>query len=114
MNYIGTIEQDKKLEQESQIIIYGAGKVGRHTLEVLEKTGQKEKVMCFCDNSKSMAGKSIEGIPVYDVAKSCTAYPCGAYLVASMFVRQMVESLLQYGIEKIHIIRESPEEEGGF
>ena len=39
MNYIGTIEQDDELEQEDQLIIYGAGKVSRHTLEVLQKAG---------------------------------------------------------------------------
>ncbi len=114
MDYIGTIEQDKGLGQEKQIIIYGAGKVGRHTLEVLEKTDQKEKIVCFCDNDKSMEEKYIEGIPVYGVEKVCTVYPYGTYLIASMFVRQMVESLLQYGIEKIHIIRETLMEEEDF
>ncbi len=110
MKYIGTIEGDKGLEKEVQIIIYGAGKVGRHTLEVLEKAGMRKKIVCFCDNGKGMQGKMIEGIPVRKIDEACTLYPQGAWLVASMFVRQMVESLLQYGIEKIHIIRESPKE----
>ena len=110
MDYIGTIEQDHGLEKESQIVIYGAGKVGRHALEALQKAGWKKKVMCFCDNNKEMYGKQIEGVPVCGIQEGCGRYPQAAYLVASMSVRQMVESLLGNGIEKIHIIRESTEE----
>lgn len=110
MDYIGTIEKDHKLESADQIVIYGAGKVGRYTLKVLQKAGRREQIVCFCDNSKDMEGRTIEEIPVQNVKETCVLYPQGTYLVASMFVRQMVESLLQYGIEKIHIIRESPVE----
>lgn len=110
MEYIGTIEGDKELGKESQIVIYGAGKVGRHALEILQKAGWQEKIVCFCDNNKDMAGKRIEGIPVCGIQEGCARYPQAAYLVASMCVRQMVESLLQHGIEKIHIIRESTAE----
>ena len=39
MEYIGTIEHDHGLENEEQIIIYGAGKVGRHTLEIFRRAG---------------------------------------------------------------------------
>lgn len=108
MDYIGTIERDTRLTREDSIIIYGAGKVGKHTLKVLEEAGRKGNVRCFCDNGKNMAGKTMEGISVCKVEEACTRYPQGTYLVSSIFVRQMVESLLQYGIEKIHIIRESP------
>lgn len=112
MDYIGVIENDLGLEKEEQIIIYGAGKVGRHTLEVLEKSGLKGNVVCFCDNSRDMWGKSINGVTVYHIAEACAMYPQGIYLISSMYVRQMAESLLQYGINKIHIIRESSVEEG--
>ena len=110
MESIGTIEHDHGLENEEQIIIYGAGKVGRHTLEVFRRAGWEKKVMCFCDGNKDMDGKFIDGVIVRSVEASCTMYPAGTYLVASMCVRQMVETLLRYGIEKIHIIRESPTE----
>ena len=110
MEYIGTIEHDYGLEKEDQIIIYGAGKVGKHTLEVLQKAGRKAKVMCFCDGNRDMAGTEIDGVVVRTVEESCVMYPMAAFLVASMCVRQMVESLLQHGIEKIHIIRESSAE----
>ncbi len=110
MEYIGTIECDYGLEKEDQIIIYGAGKVGRHALDVLKKAGWQKKVVCFCDSNKTMEGKSIDGVVVKTIEESCVIYPAGTYLVASMCVRQMVETLLQYGIGKIHIIRESQAE----
>lgn len=108
MEYIGTIECDLGLEQVEQIIIYGAGKVGRHTLEVLQKEGLGNKVMCFCESGSVQTGRTVDGVIVCAVEEACAMYPQGTYLVASMCVRQMVETLMQYGIEKLHIIRESP------
>lgn len=112
MEYIGTVECDYGLEKEEQIIIYGAGKVGRHALEVLKRAGWQNKVACFCDSNKDMAGKAIDGVAIRGIEEAYAMYPTGTYLVASMCVRQMVETLLRYGIEneKIHIIRESETE----
>ena len=112
MEYIGTIEGDRGLEEKEQIVIYGAGKVGRHVLEFSRKAGWKKTVTCFCDGNQAMAGKLIEEVIVLTPEEACARYPGGTYLVASMCVRQMVETLLRYGIEneKIHIIRESETE----
>lgn len=108
MNYIGTIENDRELMNKKQIIIYGGGKVGRHALEVLCERGLRDNVACFCDNNPKLWGKTVEGVCVFPLEEACCSkYPQGTYLVASMCVRQMVEALLQYGIEDIHIIRES-------
>lgn len=107
MEYIGVIEQDFLLEKTEQIIIYGAGKVGKHTMHYLKEHGMGGKILCFIDNNPDMKGTYIEGIPVFDISQAVAEYPQGTYLVASMAVRQMAESLLQRGIEQIHIIRES-------
>lgn len=108
MNYIGTIENDRGLIDKEQIIIYGGGKVGKHALQVLRERGMRDNVVCFCDNNLNLFGNEVEGVPVLPVSDvCCLKYPQGTYLVASMCVRQMVESLMQYGIEDIHIIRES-------
>lgn len=110
MEYIGTIEHDFGLAEEEQIILYGAGKVGRHTLDVLRKTGLGNQVMCFCESGSVQMGRTVDGVIVRAVEETCAMYPKATYLVASMCVRQMVETLMQYGIEKLHIIRESQEE----
>ncbi len=106
-NYIGRIEEDQRLKDSNEIIIYGAGKVGRHVLEYLKKNGMEKKITCFCDNNSGMQGTDVQGIPVLPLGKATRDCQEGTYLVASMCVRQMVESLLQYGIEDVHIIRES-------
>ncbi|MCI8938518.1 MAG: hypothetical protein HFH12_00785 [Dorea sp.] len=106
MNYIGTIEHDRHLGDAAQIVIYGAGKVGKETWEFLRKKGWKEKVVCFCDNNTDAQGKELQGLPVFSLSEACSRYPQGTYLIASLCVRQMLESLLGYGIETIHIIRE--------
>lgn len=106
MKYIGTIHNDHKLEDAEQIIIYGAGKVGREVWDFLRANGWKEHVVCFCDNHPGMQGGMVEGLPVLGLSEASGRYPEGTYLIASLCVRQMLESLLQYGIEEIHIIRE--------
>lgn len=107
VNYIGTIEGDRGLGEAKQIVIYGAGKVGRESWKSLKERGLQERVACFCDNNEGVQGKELQGLPVLSLPEACRRYPQGTYLVASLCVRQMLESLLIYGIEEIHIIRES-------
>ena len=107
VRYIGVMEQDDRLKEEKDIIIYGAGKVGRHALEVLREKGLGDRVKCFCDRNPALYGGEAGGVPVCLLSEAYVKYPEGSYLIASMSVRQMMENLLQYGIGKIHIIRES-------
>lgn len=106
MRYIGTVQNDSKLEDAEQIVIYGAGKVGKEVWEFLKSRNLQKQVVCFCDNAPLMQGETLEGLPVLSLSAACSQYPGGTYLIASLCVRQMLESLLQYGIEEIHIIRE--------
>lgn len=106
MKYIGTIQNDHILGDAEQIVIYGAGKVGREVWDFMRAKGWKEHAVCFCDNNPEMQGGMVEGLLVFGLSEACVRYPKGTYLIASLCVRQMMESLLQYGIEDIHIIRE--------
>lgn len=107
IEYIGVIEKDDKIADADQIVIYGAGKVGRHTLEILDKEGFSEKVCAIIDNNPTLVGKNINGIEICTVDTATRRYSEAIYLVASMSVQQMVESLLGNRISHIHIIRES-------
>ena len=107
ISYIGTVEKDDRLAYAEQIIIFGAGKVGKETLEFLKDRGWLERAVCFCDNSPEMQGTEVQGIPVFSPGEACRMYPEGTYLIASLCVRQMAESLRCHGIEDIHIIREA-------
>lgn len=107
MEYIGVIEKDFILKEAEYIIIYGAGNVGKQVMHYLKDNGMGDKIRCFIDNNLKMQGIDIESIPVVSISEAIDSYPQGIYLVASMSVRQMVESLLQLGAERIHIIREN-------
>ena len=49
------------------MIIYGAGKAG---LKIKEEFRDSEyKINCFCDDDKSLQGRSIDGIPIYSSEK---------------------------------------------
>lgn len=107
MDYIGTIEQDKKILDEKEIIIYGAGKVGKHCCEVLSLKGRADSVKGFCDGNAAIVGGILMDKNIYSVEEAVRLHPNAVYLVASMCVRQMTEKLMACGINKIHIIRES-------
>ena len=106
MDYIGVVEKDLALKNAEHIIIYGAGNVGKQTMHYLKDNGMGEKIRCFIDNNSNIWGTYIEDIAVMGISEAIYRYPKGIYLVASMSVRQMVESLLWSGAEHIHIIRE--------
>lgn len=107
MEYIGVIEDDAKILSEKQVIIFGAGKVGKHCYEVFERKGCTDIVAGFCDNNNGIVGQQLFEKNIFNVDKAVKEYPDAYYLVASICVRQMVVKLKEYGIEKIHIIRES-------
>ena len=107
MDYIGTIEQDEKIFCEKEIIIYGAGKVGKHWCELLNYKGCNDSVKGFCDSNAKIVGQKLFDKTIYSIEEVVKIYPDAVYLVASMCVRQMTETLKSFGIDKIHIIRES-------
>lgn len=107
MEYIGTIEEDYISADIKQILIYGAGKVGRHAFDNLCQRGYGTSVIGFCDNNRMLIGKTLYDRPIFSLDVASQKYPDATYFVASMCVRQMIDSLKAAGIGKIHIIRES-------
>ncbi len=56
--------------EKTGIIIYGAGDAGMITKRTLDRdTASKYKVIAFVDDDKKLAGKKIEGIPIYHARK---------------------------------------------
>lgn len=105
MEFIGKIEDDDKLLQEDQIVIYGAGNIGKKLVIVLEKKGYRKKIVAFCDGNQQIWGKEENGILVISLEEAVRRYPEAAYLIGSCCVRQMAEALIEAGISKIHITR---------
>lgn len=105
MEFIGKIEDDNKLLTEEQIIIYGAGTIGKRLVKVLDEKGYRKKIAAFCDSDRQKWGKKEEGIQVISLEEAAEKYPDAAYLVGSCCVRQIAETLIEAGINKIHITR---------
>jgi len=105
MEFIGKAEDDMLLEGEGQIIIYGAGQTGKRAFEILKQKGLETKIVAFCDRNETLYDKKLYGILILSVAEACRQYPEAAFIVAGMCVRQMVENLQKYEVQKIHIIR---------
>lgn len=105
MEYIGKIEDDDKLFHENQIVIYGAGKIGKKLVKVLEEKGYRKKIVAFCDGNQQIWNKMENGILVISLEEAVRRYPEAAYLIGSCCVRQMAEALAEAGISKIHVTR---------
>lgn len=105
MEFIGKIEDDSKLLLEDKIVIYGAGTIGKRLVRALDGKGCKEKIVAFCDSNQKIWGKKEEGIQVMSLKETVEKYPDAAYLIGSCCVRQIAETLIEAGIDKIHIAR---------
>lgn len=105
MDFIGRLEEDNGITGEEQIVIYGAGTIGKRAYAILKQKGLADGVRAFCDGNSDVIRSNIEGKEVMSLTDVCRKYPTAVYLVASCCVRQMVENLRSQGIQKIHIIR---------
>lgn len=106
MEYIGWLEDDNKLIDEDAVVIYGAGKYGKRAYSVMKEKGWENKIKAFCVSEESAAGGEIEGIRVVPVKIAAEKYKGACYLIASVAVREMIESLKVVGItENIHIVK---------
>lgn len=63
-------EQVNPIREKSAVIIYGAGEMGLITKRALDRdAGTKFRVLAFVDDDPKKAGKSLEGVRIYDSNK---------------------------------------------
>lgn len=106
MEYIGRIENDKKLHMnEMGIVIFGAGKNLEKVLDKLEKIHEKNKVICVCDNDVKKQGREINGIEIVSPDYALRHYSGAVYIVYNQFCIEICRQLTEQGIERIHLIR---------
>lgn len=82
--------RDKK-----KVIIFGAGKKGRETKEILEKMGIYPKY--FCDNNQALWGTEIEGIEVLNPEELAYGYRDYCVILASTCYAQQFHQQLIAG-----------------
>lgn len=104
MDYIGTCENDIKLEKEKKIVIFGCGKIARGVYQALQQRDLAGNICCFCDNNAKIQGTEMYGCMVVSVEDAVCDHPDAAFLVTSTCVREMTEQLRDMGVRKIHII----------
>jgi len=106
MEYIGRIENDKKLHiNETGIAIFGAGKELEKLLDKLEQMHVKNKVICVCDNNLEKQGREVKGIKIVSPGYAFRCYGSAAYIVYNRFSMEICRQLAAQGINKIHLIR---------
>ncbi len=105
MKYIGRIQDDRLLEADERIVIYGCGATGKQVYEELKKKGLSFRVCAFCDGDLRQVGKQIQRIPILSVKEAAKTYREAAFLVSSCCVRDMVTTLQENHIDNIHITR---------
>lgn len=106
MEYIGKIENDKKLYRDTQgIIVFGAGNSIDKLLNELEKMHLKGRVKYICDNNCEKQGKEISGIKIVNPQYVFNYYRNSDYIVYNQFCVEICKQLLEEGIKKVHLIR---------
>lgn len=106
MDYIGRIENDKKIRLTTdEIVIFGAGRDLERILDKLVEMCITNRVVCICDNSREKQGKEINGIKVISPDEAINYYNDAAYIVYNQFRIEICRQLKEQGIEKIHLIR---------
>lgn len=106
MEYIGKIENDKKLfENEEGIVIFGAGEKLKDLLLQIGELHIKDKVVCICDNSCKKQGQKIEGIEVCRPGDVFKRYKKEMYIVYNQYSLEICQQLIKENIDKIHLIR---------
>lgn len=106
MEYIGRIENDKKLYiEEHGIIVFGAGRGLEKLLDKFEEMHMKDRIICICDNNYEKQGKEINGIKIVNPQYAFNHYRNSDYIVYNQFCIEICMQLLEEGIKKVHLIR---------
>lgn len=69
-----------------QIILFGAGATGRHTLHKLISDGRN--VVAFADNSSSKQGQHLEGIAIFGPDRCRELFPMASWVATAMYPPQ--------------------------
>ncbi len=99
IKYIGKIEKDKFITDNSMVIICGFGERGRKTLDTLIKKGVPENQIVLCDRRQQNNEKS-----KYITYEEAARFKSAVFLITNFDVRECAEFLIKRGITDIHII----------
>lgn len=104
MDYIGNILYDEQLYKEPQIVIFGAGKIGKKIIGFLDNNNCKKNIKCICDNNNELWNKQLEGIMVVSPLEAVRKYKRASFLVGGSYADEMIKYLIASDISRIHIL----------
>lgn len=105
MEYVGNIIYDTFLKQNNtKLVIFGAGRSGRKVYEFLDRNGRVQNVKYFCDTDENFWGKRIEGIEVVDPMQVIRSEKEYHFLVSGDYADDMTEFLVENGVKRIHLL----------
>lgn len=91
----------RKFSERKDIVLFGAGKVGKETKQYLEACGYKP--VCFCDNHS--IENCVDGIPVISVDDFMENYKNAVIIICSLLYRkEMYCQLLEKGCSAERIL----------
>ena len=86
---------------DADVIIFGAGNVGRFVLECCRR--HDLKVAAFCDNSIVKAGNIVEGVRVDNLKNLVGAHDKMIFIIASSVdVRSIIDQITEDGVICTH------------
>ena len=70
------------IERTEELVIFGAGELGRSYLAMLVKNRYHKKIV-FCDNNSDLWGKNISGYEVMSVDDATEKFPTAIFLISN-------------------------------
>ena len=83
-----------------QVIIFGAGPIGRDTAELLKRN---YKVLFFCDNHTKLQGTTVDGIPVLSPAEISSINYDAIFICTTSAMDEVFNQLLDLGVKRSSI-----------
>lgn len=94
------VTEMKALIADNDVVIFGAGKVGRF-LAVRISSVDRKRLVAYCDNAKDLQGKFCQGVPVLLPEEAARMYPNAVYIIAGKRDEQeMKEKLQENGLKE--------------
>lgn len=105
MEYIGKLEYDCALkDNETDIVIFGAGAAVHNILDKMEIEGIKRKVVSICDNNSEKCPDYIDGIKVISFKQANELYHDARFIIYNKYVVDIAKQLIKEEINNIHYI----------
>lgn len=106
INYIGKLQEDKILCDESPLVIWGAGYWGKALYAELLMMGLGERIVAFGDNDNKKSGNELDNKPVLDLAavKEMQQDNGCHILVKGNYAFEICKDLLHGKMYNIHLI----------